>query len=141
PFFYIKTDKQRHNPFRMFRSALSNRVIRDYLNLARSSLKFRKEIAESRIKSGEIFLSYSSTDRAIVSQVQIRLAEEGFSIWHDIVSLTPGDRWNNEIENGLDQSSVMLLFLSSSSIQSTYVEQEYDFFLDRGKHMIPVILE
>jgi WD40 repeat protein/energy-coupling factor transporter ATP-binding protein EcfA2 len=60
----------------------------------------------------DVFLSYNSQDKPLVEQIARWLEDSaGFSVWLDRWNLIPGDPWQEEIENALDQSGCCAVFL------------------------------
>ena len=72
-----------------------------------------------------VFMSYSRREVGFVDQLTNRLEAEGFHVWLDYRSLIPGSPWKDQIEQGLDESEVILLVVSKESIASKYVELEW----------------
>ena len=56
----------------------------------------------------DVFISYASEDIAFAQELNDRLVKEGFKVWFDKVRLTPGFDWYKEIEQGCENSRVLL---------------------------------
>jgi hypothetical protein len=79
------------------------------------------------------FISYSSNDRSeVMRRVQL-LSAVGIGFFQDVLSLEPGDRWQQRIELGIDECDLFLLFWSSEAKQSEWVRREVQHALAR-KH-------
>jgi hypothetical protein len=97
----------------------------------------------------KIFLCHSSADKPQVRQLHDLLLKNGAAPWLDAEQLLPGQDWNLEINKALDDSDVILVCLSKSSVDKEgYVQREVRIALDRALEMpegriflIPVRLE
>lgn len=90
---------------------------------------------------GTIFFSYSRKDSEFVKQLATTLREGGATIWLDQLDIKPSMHWDNAIEQALADCSTVLVFLSSSSVQSENVKDEYAYAIEQGKKVIPVLIE
>lgn len=88
----------------------------------------------------DVFISYSSKDRPRVQRLVERLREKGVAVWWDDGNLPPGQRWDDEIERGLNESSKVVILWSEASIQSEEVKDEAYLARDLGK-ALPVRIE
>ena len=70
-----------------------------------------------------IFISYAHKDSDIVLPVIARLQKDGYRVWYD-EGITPGSNWDIYISEHLDQSSVVLGFLSRSYVKSQNCRDE-----------------
>ncbi len=68
----------------------------------------------------DVFLSHSSKDKAIVRAVAERLRADGLRLWFDEWILKPGDSIPAKIEEGLEQSRVLVLCLSANAFGSEW---------------------
>ena len=92
-----------------------------------------------------IFLSYAHEDRKIVASVYERLKKEGFDPWMDVENLQAGQEWTSEIEKAIQNSDVVIVFLSAKSINKEgFLQSEIRRSLriaeDRPKNAIFLIL-
>jgi hypothetical protein len=92
-----------------------------------------------------IFTSYAHSDEAFVKQLvrdlQRDLDERSITLWLDQVFIRPGHDWDTEIEKTLESAAAMLLVLSVNSVASKNVKDEWSYFLDQGKPILPVLKE
>jgi len=65
-------------------------------------------------KHFDVFLSYNSRDRKIVSHIGRKLSESGFRPWLDTWNLAPGDPWQDVIETTLETCSACAVFVGRS---------------------------
>jgi hypothetical protein len=94
------------------------------------------------------FISYASEDREqVLSRVQV-LSLVGVRYFQDVLSLEPGDRWEQRLKLGIDECDLFLLFWSSDAKRSEWVRKEVQYALARSggselssPEIRPVILE
>jgi hypothetical protein len=87
-------------------------------------------------ESLKIFLCHSSGDKPDVTKIYDFLLARGADPWLDTEKLLPGQDWNLEINKALDDSDVILLCLSKSSVDKEgYVQKEIRIALDRALEM------
>lgn len=86
------------------------------------------------------FLSYAHKDQAEVYEIISKLQSNDARIWFD-KGLEIGGEWPEEIANHLINSSVVLVMLSSNSIQSSNVRREVNLALSENKSIIVVRLD
>jgi Tfp pilus assembly protein PilF len=60
----------------------------------------------------DCFLSYASHDLAHAEAIYARLKDAGFTVWFDKARLDPGCDWHREIEQGCENSRVVLPLLT-----------------------------
>ncbi|MFN0085806.1 MAG: TIR domain-containing protein [Blastocatellia bacterium] len=89
-----------------------------------------------------IFMSYSRREVGFVDDLTDRLEKAGHKVWLDYRNLAPGTPWAGQIDNGLDQSEVILLVVSKASTASQYVEMEWRRVIAKeGKRIVLLIFE
>ncbi|MBI2332465.1 MAG: SUMF1/EgtB/PvdO family nonheme iron enzyme [Chloroflexi bacterium] len=79
-----------------------------------------------------VFLCHASQDKALVRELYQKLhAEPWIDPWLDEEKLLPGQDWHEEIEKALEQTDVVIVFLSNKSVsQEGYVQRELKLALD-----------
>jgi len=87
-----------------------------------------------------VFVSYSHKDWQRVSLFIKKLQDNLCHVWFD-EGIKSGSVWNDDLAEHLIQSDVILLFLSSSSIESEFVLSEVNFGRNHNKKILPVYLE
>ncbi len=85
-----------------------------------------------------IFVSYSRVDQKFALRLKESLEKIGIDVWLDLEDIEPGIKWSTAIQNGLIQSDLMVLILSPESVASQNVEDEWQYFLDERKPIVPV---
>jgi WD40 repeat protein/GTPase SAR1 family protein len=96
--------------------------------------------------SFDAFLSHSSLDKDQVREIAERLRADGVRVWFDEWILKPGDSIPAKIENGLEHSRVLVLFMSAHAFGSDWVRLESGTFrfrdpLNDDRRFIPLRLD
>lgn len=87
----------------------------------------------------DIFLSYSSNDRAVAAKVQSALSASGYSVFWD--QETPaGVDWDSWIRQRLSASKMVVVLWSKTAAGSPNVRHEAIVARDSGK-LVPVLIE
>jgi hypothetical protein len=82
------------------------------------------------------FISYASKDRTeVLKRVQM-LRLHRIEYFQDVLSLDPGDRWEQQLYKHIDDADLFLLFWSSAALASEWVKKELDYAAAR-KHGVP----
>jgi TIR domain len=94
----------------------------------------------------DVFLSHSSLDKAVVRALAIRLKQDGLQVWFDEWEIKIGDPIPTKIEEGLENSRILILCMSSHAFGTDWVELESQTFrfrdpLNRGRRFIPLLLD
>src|SRR5215207_2660009 len=79
----------------------------------------------------DVFLSYSSRDKAVVERVAEKLARAGLQPWFDKWCLTPGGRWQEELADGLRASSACAVLIGPADV-GDWAREEVAVALDRA---------
>ncbi len=94
------------------------------------------------------FISYASPDRPeVLKRVQM-LARLHIDFFQDLLTLEPGDRWEQQLYKNIDRCDVFFLFWSTAARDSKWVMKEVRYALDRRRadkfaapEIVPVIIE
>jgi hypothetical protein len=86
----------------------------------------------------KIFMSYSRQDGKLVRCLVRDLTQLGADIWIDVDAIRAGMNWSKAIQDALDTCTLMILVISPNSMASANVENEWQYFKDKGKPIIPV---
>jgi hypothetical protein len=89
----------------------------------------------------KLFISYSRTDETFARQLATSLSMMGADIWIDIRDIPAGLKWSSAIQEGLDRCDAMILIISPASMASANVEDEWQHYRDRGKVIVPVMIQ
>jgi hypothetical protein len=87
----------------------------------------------------KIFVSYSHEDRKQVEPIVARLMKSGFDVWDAERDLFPGDNFYEQMGKALEQSTVMIVFLSPNSMKSRSVQHEIGYALGSSNYSGRVI--
>ena len=74
--------------------------------------------------SNQIFLSYSSEDADLATELGEALRQNGWEIWMAPDSIHPGEKWAEAINRGLEESGTFLLLMTESVLSSRWVKTE-----------------
>lgn len=102
------------------------------------------QLASRRKKDNQpppIFISYSRQDLPFVKKLTTDLKRQRFNTWLDIHQIDPGLSWSRQVGAALDHCKLMLLILSPSSLESENVDDEWNYYLDNKKPVIPVLYQ
>ena len=89
---------------------------------------------------GNVFVSYSTSDKYFAEILQLKLEEANISVWLDRDALLAGETWRDAIDLGIDQAEVVIVVLSPQSCQSHYVTYEWATGMAKKKIIVPVLL-
>jgi len=94
----------------------------------------------------DVFLSHSSKDKDIVRAVAERLRADGLRVWFDEWTLKPGDSLPKKLDDGLEESRVLVLFMSANAFGSDWARLESGTFrfrdpLNEERRFIPLRLD
>ncbi len=92
----------------------------------------------------DVFLSHNGKDKPAVEILAHKLEAKGFKVWLDKWNLIPGNPWEEEIEEALDQCQTFAVFVGPSGIGPWENEEMRsaleDRVQDRNRRVIPVLL-
>jgi hypothetical protein len=91
----------------------------------------------------DVFLSHNSRDKPIVEEIGARLRGEGLRVWLDKWELRPGFPWQEGLEEGLQASRAVAVFVGKDGL-GAWQEPEMRAFIARSRRekvpVIPVLL-
>src|SRR5947207_1226969 len=76
----------------------------------------------------DVFLSHSAKDKTLVRVVAERLRADGLRVWFDEWAIIPGDNIPAKIEEGLEQSRVLVLCMSVNAFGADWAQLESHTF-------------
>ena len=89
-----------------------------------------------------IFISHSTQDDEFVTRLHSTLTRRGYATWVDHMAIIPpGRRWDEFLEEVLQNCNVMILVLSNAALNSNIVGAEWREFFREKKLIIPVKIE
>jgi hypothetical protein len=94
----------------------------------------------------DVFLSHSAKDKAVVRPLAERLRQDGLKVWFDEWELKPGDSIPAQIDEGLENSRVLVLCMSAQAFGSDWAQLEAGTFrfrdpLNNERRLIPLRLD
>ena len=94
----------------------------------------------------DVFLSHNRKDKNKVREIANQLKESGLRVWFDEWIINAGDDIFSAIEDGLQKSRILILFMSQAAFKSDWVSLERNTALFRDptnkkRRFIPVLLE
>lgn len=79
----------------------------------------------------KVFLCHASSDKSKVQELYLRLINDGIDAWLDKEKLIPGQNWQIEIPKAVRNSDIVIVFLSSQSVNKEgFVQKEIKIALD-----------
>lgn len=89
----------------------------------------------------DVFISYSSQDREVADAVCAALEQAGLACWMAPRDIMPGQDYGEAIVDGIKDSRVFVLVVSSSSIDSPQVRREAERAVNADLHVLPFRIE
>lgn len=94
----------------------------------------------------DVFLSHSAKDRTVVRALAERLRKDAVKVWFDEWVLKPGDSIPAKIEEGLENSRVLVLCMSTHAFGSDWAQLESGTFrfrdpLNKERRFLPLRLD
>jgi 3-polyprenyl-4-hydroxybenzoate decarboxylase len=89
----------------------------------------------------QVFISYARADGLPYAKRLVEdLSEYDLDLWLDIHSIPKGANWDYEVQKGLDSSDVMLVLLTPSAVNSQNVADEWSYFIEKDKPVVPLMM-
>jgi hypothetical protein len=88
----------------------------------------------------QVFISYSRENVTFAEQLFQDLSDYDLKIWMDMHSIHHGANWDAEVQKGLDSSDLMVVLLSPASVSSQNVADEWSYFLEKNKPIVPLLI-
>ena len=64
----------------------------------------------------DVFLSHNSQDKPMVKELARKLVAKGLDVWLDAWKLSPGGRWQEELEQGIKDSASLVVLVGKSGL-------------------------
>lgn len=88
-----------------------------------------------------IFISYSRSDAGFVRRLADHLKAKSIDHWLDVDRIQAGEDWSDAVWAALQKCDAMLLVLSPASMSSKEVANEWKYYHNTGKPIIPVLVD
>ena len=94
----------------------------------------------------DVFLSHSSQDKDVVREIAKRLKKDKLRVWFDEWEIKAGDSIPAKIEEGLENSRILVLCMSANAFGSDWAQLESGTFrfrdpLNKNRRFIPLRLD
>ena len=89
--------------------------------------------------SKDIFISYSRRDQEFVTRLAGDLDAQVAGVWFDQSTIQLGQKWHDEIMEGIRECKAFILVLSPDAAESKYVREEVNKALELGKTIFPIL--
>src|SRR5262245_53547681 len=89
--------------------------------------------------SKDIFISYSRRDQEFVTRLAGDLNAQVAGVWFDQSTIQLGQKWHDEIMEGIRDCKAFILVLSPDAMESRYVREEVNKALELGKTIFPIL--
>jgi hypothetical protein len=77
----------------------------------------------------QIYLNYNPYDASHAAELRTLMKEEGFDVWDANLEVLPGDDWPERYEEGLRESTAMILVISPMMLKSPLFLREVGYVL------------
>ena len=88
-----------------------------------------------------IFISYAHENRPEVEPSAELLRAGGVQVFIDVAGIAYGDRWQDTLQQALDQCERVMVFWSLAAKASEWVDREWRYALQMGKRIVPTLLD
>lgn len=97
--------------------------------------------AGSATSAKQVFLSYARADVDFAKRLARGLRRCDVDVWVDVYSIAAGKSWARQVAEALDRCDAMVLVMSPASVASENSDDEWNYYLDKQKPVVPVLLE
>ena len=87
----------------------------------------------------EIFLSHSSRDRDIATEVAEVLRRHGIPVWYSQTNIRGAQEWHDEIGAALRRCNWFVIILSPNVLKSTWAKNELLFALNHRRYRNKIV--
>jgi len=89
----------------------------------------------------EVFISYSTTDKAVADRVCVYLEEQGISCWIAPRDIFGGQDFGAAITEAMQACRIVVLIFSASANISKQIVREIKLAVDHEKTVVPIRLD
>lgn len=89
----------------------------------------------------EVFVSYARTDVEFARQLTRDLRRRGVDVWLDVYDIGAGKSWARQVAEALDRCTAMVVVMSPASMASDNSDDEWNYYLDKKKPVLPVLYQ
>lgn len=99
----------------------------------------RKGSKRRDVQAIQIFLCHAQEDEIPALNFYEKLYSFGLKPWMSKKDILPGERWELRIKQAIQQSDIVLIFLSNKSVQKRgYLQKEIRFVLEKSQEMLDI---
>ena len=88
----------------------------------------------------DVFVSYAHVDSDFVELLRIKLEEAGINVWVDHTNLKAGTNWRTNVDEGIKNSIVLVLVMSSKIFRITICDLRMVLRLWVGETYCPAVI-
>jgi hypothetical protein len=99
-----------------------------------------ERLSPSPTRPIEIFVSYSRSDLLRIKMTLVHIQELDYAVWWD-EGIDPGLNWQTILKSRIGECRAVVLFISTESCKSAWVEWELSQARLLGRPVIPLILD
>jgi hypothetical protein len=100
-----------------------------------------RHTGEYNLADFDIFLSHSSKDKPKVELIYQDLIGQNFKVWFDKEDINGGDVWPQALQDGIDNSKVLVLIWTEEAKKSDWVQREIAWALSKNIPVIPMLMD
>jgi type II secretory pathway pseudopilin PulG len=89
----------------------------------------------------DVFISYSSVDKAVAGAVCAELEQNQVRCWIAPRDIRPGAEWGESIVDAINSCRVMVLVFSSNANESPQIRREVERAVNKGVIIVPLRIE
>lgn len=90
----------------------------------------------------DIFISYSRHDIDVARDIKQRIeASTSAECWMDMEGIESGSQFQDVIISAINETRIVVLLLSESSMKSPWVKKEINFANEKGKKVVPINID
>ncbi len=88
----------------------------------------------------QVFISHSEQDNLMRERVRHSLMQRGITVWINRTDITTGTDFQEEINQGIEETDNLVWLMSPASLNSEYCRQELEYALYLNKRIIPLLI-
>ena len=113
----------------------NNRQVRTTLQRLTTPLHIQRAARDG------VFMGYSRSDEIFAIDVNDNLRANGINTWLDMTEIDTDTTWHHSVVQALHTCGLMVMILSPAALRSDDLHSELDWFLQKGKIVVPVLHE
>ena len=88
----------------------------------------------------QVFISYSTYDKAIMQKVAKSLMQKGITTWTNKSDIKVGSEFQKEIQKGIERADTILYLISEDAISSQYCQEEIQYATSLNKRILTMLV-